>query len=194
MLAVLREIIPPEEKLMLIGHSLGGAIAIRIAATKFCSNLVGTMVIDVVEGTALAALEHMSTILAKRPDHFNSISEAIQWSIRTGAVHNTESARVSVPSQLVHQSSRYTWRTDLPGSQPHWRGWFDGISEMFLELPGHKVLLLAGERLFSCGLIHCEPFCHDRYGSSRYSPYTWTNARQISVATNVWMWPYDSRR
>ena len=64
---------------MLIGHSMGGAIAIRIASTLRLETLIGTMVIDVVEGTALNALTHMSSILAKRPKEFPSLEEAIHW-------------------------------------------------------------------------------------------------------------------
>lgn len=37
---------------MLIGHSMGGAIAVRAAATGRMASLEGVVVIDVVEGTA----------------------------------------------------------------------------------------------------------------------------------------------
>lgn len=29
-------------------------------------------------------------------------------------------------------------------SQPHWRGWYEGLSDAFLALPAPKLLLLAG--------------------------------------------------
>ena len=38
----------------------------------------------------------------------------------------------------------YTWRIDLSGTEPHWSGWFQGLSEKFLSVPASKLLLLAG--------------------------------------------------
>jgi protein phosphatase methylesterase 1 len=58
---------------------MGGAIAARAAASNQIKNLVGVVVIDVVEGTALAALPSMHNILENRPQKFPSIEDAIQW-------------------------------------------------------------------------------------------------------------------
>ena len=38
----------------------------------------------------------------------------------------------------------YTWRIDLAGTEPHWEGWFQGLSSLFLSCPVPKVLILAG--------------------------------------------------
>ncbi|KAF0307051.1 Protein phosphatase methylesterase 1 [Amphibalanus amphitrite] len=38
----------------------------------------------------------------------------------------------------------YTWRIDLASTEPHWQGWFRGLSPLFLSAPAPKVLLLAG--------------------------------------------------
>ena len=35
-------------------------------------------------------------------------------------------------------------RIDLAESSPHWRGWFTGLSDLFLESKPAKMLLLAG--------------------------------------------------
>jgi protein phosphatase methylesterase 1 len=58
---------------------LGGAVAVHVAASNQIKSLVGLVVIDVVEGTALASLEHMHLILQRRPSHFASEEEAIEW-------------------------------------------------------------------------------------------------------------------
>jgi protein phosphatase methylesterase 1 len=61
--------------------------------------------------------------------------------------------KYSLPSQLVEKpngngQSIYVWRTDLAGSERHWNGWFDGLSERFLTMPNGRLLILAGtERL-----------------------------------------------
>lgn len=44
---------------ILVGHSMGGAIAVRAAATKQIGSLEGVIVIDVVEGTALGNTNHL---------------------------------------------------------------------------------------------------------------------------------------
>lgn len=46
-------------------------------------HLCGVVVIDVVEGTALAALQHMRRILEQRPQSFVSVQDAIKfWCVK----------------------------------------------------------------------------------------------------------------
>jgi len=133
--------------IILIGHSMGGAIAVRVAAKRALPTLAGLVVIDVVEGTAMASLVHMQRILANRQLHFPSVEKAIEWSVRGGgSLQNPESARISVPSTLKFDADKkcYVWLTALEDSEPHWRGWYEGLSEVFLSCPVPKLLLLAG--------------------------------------------------
>jgi protein phosphatase methylesterase 1 len=133
--------------IILVGHSMGGAIAVRVAAKRAMPTLAGLVVVDVVEGTAMASLVHMQRILANRQLHFPSVEKAIEWSVRGGgALRNIESARISVPSTLKYNSDRkcYVWLTPLEESEAHWRGWYEGLSEVFLSCPVPKLLLLAG--------------------------------------------------
>jgi pimeloyl-ACP methyl ester carboxylesterase len=44
---------PDRVPTLLVGHSMGGALAVRAAATKAIAGLDGVVVIDVVEGTAM---------------------------------------------------------------------------------------------------------------------------------------------
>uniref|UniRef100_A0A0E0H1A6 Protein phosphatase methylesterase 1 n=1 Tax=Oryza nivara TaxID=4536 RepID=A0A0E0H1A6_ORYNI len=115
--------------IILVGHSMGGSVAIHVAAKKVIRNLHGLVVIDVVEGTAMASLIHMQKILANRAQHFPSIEKAIEWSVKGGPLRNIDSARVSIPSTLKYDESRE---------------WYEGLSEKFLSCPVQKVLLLAG--------------------------------------------------
>ncbi|CAH0402400.1 unnamed protein product [Chilo suppressalis] len=89
--------------LILMGHSMGGAIAVRAAHLPSLQGYVqGLVVIDVVEGTAMEALASMQSFLRGRPTHFKSIRHAIEWCVRSGQVRNVASARVSMPSQIVN--------------------------------------------------------------------------------------------
>ncbi|XP_017881330.1 protein phosphatase methylesterase 1 [Ceratina calcarata] len=83
---------------ILVGHSMGGAVAVR--AASLIPNLHGLGVIDVVEGTAIDALASMQSFLRSRPSSFSSISQAIEWCVRSGQIHNIQSAKVSVPGQI----------------------------------------------------------------------------------------------
>ncbi|ONI35590.1 hypothetical protein PRUPE_1G544300 [Prunus persica] len=115
--------------IVLVGHSMGGSVAVHVAAKRALCSLAGLVVVDVVEGTALASLIHMQKILSSRVHHFSSIEKAIEWSVRGGSLRNIDSARVSVPTTLKYDDSKK---------------WYEGLSEKFLSCPVPKLLLLAG--------------------------------------------------
>ncbi|XP_059819918.1 protein phosphatase methylesterase 1 isoform X2 [Hypanus sabinus] len=98
--------------ILLIGHSMGGAIAVHSAANNFLPSLLGLCVIDVVEGTAMDALNSMQTFLRSRPKVFSSVEKAIEWSVKSGQIRNLESARVSMLGQI----KRYEEDSNTPGS------------------------------------------------------------------------------
>ena len=139
--------LPP---IILVGHSLGSAVVTELAKTgKLGSALLGYAVLDVVEGSAMDALQSMQTYLSTRPSGFATLRDGIDWHIRSRTVRNATSARTSVPALLVldesASSSRpWRWRTNLAATQPFWEGWFAGLSKKFLEAKGGKMLLLAG--------------------------------------------------
>lgn len=192
----------PEEcpPILLIGHSMGGAIAVHVGSLDLLPTLVGVTVIDVVEGTAMEALASMQSFLRSRPKYFKSIPNAIEWCVRSGQIRNVDSAKVSMPGQIINcetnklatnelpldndspespsvstfqhpfsisedaevdsntiaetaefktpstevqNNKKYTWRIDLSKSEVYWKGWFEGLSEKFLNLKVPKLLLLA---------------------------------------------------
>lgn len=65
--------------IVLVGHSMGGALAVHTAARNYIQNLLGLIVIDVVEGSAMDALSSMQTFLQGRPKMFNSVEQAIEY-------------------------------------------------------------------------------------------------------------------
>ncbi|CRK99431.1 CLUMA_CG012582, isoform A [Clunio marinus] len=183
---------PTIPNMTLMGHSMGGSVAVHIAHMKLISSLLGIIVIDVVEGTALESLQSMQSFLRSRPNYFKSIPNAIEWCVRSGQIRNLESAKVSMPGQIINcetkklataelplnnaeESStgitsqfsipedaeetsgdgifqspaefiakKYTWRIDLSRSEKFWKGWFENLSDKFLEVPVPKLLILAG--------------------------------------------------
>lgn len=191
-LAKLYEDSPSAPSILLMGHSMGGAIAVHIASMRLVPTLLGIVVIDVVEGTALESLQSMQSFLRSRPTHFKSITNAIEWCVRSGQIRNVESAKVSMPGQIVNcatqklatselplepdqgassgitnpmsiaedveestgevfqvpadvsDTKKYTWRIDLSRSEKFWNGWFENLSDKFLDVPVPKLLILAG--------------------------------------------------
>jgi protein phosphatase methylesterase 1 len=153
--------------LVLVGHSLGGAVITDVArGGELGAKVLAYAVLDVVEGSAMDALQSMDTYLSTRPTRFPSLSSAIEWqyvyllqmsmkqsngdSFRSRTIRNTTSARVSVPSLLTEEdtpsdtSRPWIWRTNLADTKPFWEDWFKGLSKKFLEAKGGKLLLLAG--------------------------------------------------
>nr|CAD7569659.1 unnamed protein product [Timema californicum] len=126
----LYDVDPPP--IILIGHSMGGAIAVHTACSNSVPSLIGLAVIDVVEGTAIDALNSMQSFLRSRPTHFKSLEHAIEWCVRSA----------QDASEL--NMHKYTWRINLGQTEEHWRGWFTGLSNEFLNCQVPKMLLLAG--------------------------------------------------
>lgn len=162
------EALPP---IILVGHSLGGAVVTELArGGRLGGALLGYAVLDVVEGSAIDALQSMHTYLSTRPTGFASVEAAIEWHVRSRTLRNAVSARTSVPALLRQEGREKTnnkekekqepnhhqqeelladprpwkWRTDLGATQPFWENWFVGLSKKFLEAKGGKLLLLAG--------------------------------------------------
>jgi protein phosphatase methylesterase 1 len=139
--------LPP---IILLGHSLGGAVVTEVAHTSLLgSSLLGYGVLDVVEGSAMDALQSMESYLSTRPRSFPSINSAIEWHTRSRTIRNTTSARVSVPALITPCDPQTTpesfvWRTDLSATKPFWENWFVGLSSKFLNSRSGKLLILAG--------------------------------------------------
>lgn len=137
--------------IILVGHSMGGAVVTELARSgRLGSTLLGYAVLDVVEGSAIDALQHMHTYLSTRPTGFQSLEAGIEWHTRSRTIRNNVSARTSVPSLLSldnedeKDARPWKWRTDLAATQKYWENWFVGLSGKFLTAKGGKLLLLAG--------------------------------------------------
>ena len=126
--------------------SMGGSIACKATVEAlnqhYQHRIVGLVVIDVVEGTAMEALPFMEKIVNERPQQFPSLEKAIEWrfiamcisssnliffSIRSNNLKVLASARVSIPPQLIAAKNQngdtvYKWKVDLMKSQTHWIG------------------------------------------------------------------------
>jgi len=136
--------------IVLVGHSLGGAVVTDLAKSgKLGASVLGYAVLDVVEGSAIDALQSMQTYLSTRPMGFATLQAGIEWHIRSRTIRNSISARTSVPALLVFNENDdpmrpWRWRTNLGATQPYWEDWFVGLSKKFLGARGGKMLLLAG--------------------------------------------------
>ncbi len=147
---------PPQ--LFLIGHSLGGSIVTRVAhrltaASKHgraggprtpSHGILGIVVIDIVEESALRSLDGMVRVLSERPQSFSTLKEAVVWAIDSKLSRNPEAASLSIPDQLApREDGRFSWRTQLAACQGCWHGWFKGLSALFASCPTARLLVLA---------------------------------------------------
>ncbi|KAL1758568.1 Alpha/Beta hydrolase protein [Schizophyllum commune] len=154
---------------LLTGHSMGGSVVARacpvLVARKY--RLIGVSVLDAVEGHALPALPAMHGLLAGRPEGFQSLEDAVGW-------HTLPTYRISalptywittlptywISTLLTYWIStlltywitpdgtpppyKYVWRTPLRTTAAYWRGWFEGLSQAFLDAKTARLLVLAG--------------------------------------------------
>jgi pimeloyl-ACP methyl ester carboxylesterase len=130
-----------DSPVVLVGHSMGGAVVCH--ASLQLKNIVGTVVIDVVEGTAIESLASMNAILMRRPTSFKSLDDAIHWALEN-QTRNRKAAEISMPSQIKLVNDKYYWITNLRDTSSFWSGWFTGLSEQFLKMKCARLLILAG--------------------------------------------------
>ena len=96
----------PGRTICMVGHGMGGAIATKVAnviendmaGSELNKAVLGLVVIDVVESTAMEALPFMEQIVKKRPPRFKDMKSVIQYGIQNGQVRDRTSARVSMPA------------------------------------------------------------------------------------------------
>ncbi|KAH8929569.1 protein phosphatase methylesterase [Atractiella rhizophila] len=147
LVGLLKALIPEKEKapkLVLIGHSMGGAVVAHACNSiqADVAPVLGVGILDVVEDIALDALAHMPTIISNRPSGFNSLEDAISWHIKSHTLRNLNSARLSVPSLFVpsSQTPTLTETQSLSLSVPTKAPWSDEMEEEMeeLELPPEK--------------------------------------------------------
>jgi len=136
-----------ELPVVFVGHSLGGSVATHAAQhSSMKTRAKGLVMVDLVEGTALASIPFLRTFLSERPKVFSCLDEAFQWHVAHSIPKSLSSATISVPALLVSEpeNGSLTWRTNLEQSEPHWKGWFVGLSNKFLDGSLPKLLILAG--------------------------------------------------
>ncbi|KAJ2900384.1 Protein phosphatase methylesterase 1 [Coemansia aciculifera] len=147
---VIQGILPNNKRdMVLVGHSMGGAVVAHAAASKRLGNVAGLVLIDIVEGSAMDSLSSIPAFINARPKSFASVESAIKWYVESGAIQSTESARLSVPSLIVptiddNNGQKWTWRTNLLPTEQYWHGWYSGLSKTFVSAPTAKLLILAG--------------------------------------------------
>ncbi|KAJ1730544.1 Protein phosphatase methylesterase 1 [Coemansia biformis] len=134
----------PENKrdVVLVGHSMGGAVVAR--ACRRIAHVLGLVLIDIVEGSAMESLHAIPGFIVARPQTFATVGSAISWHIDSAEIQNEESARLSVPSLIAPAGDAWAWRTALLPTEPFWRSWYQGLSSAFATAPAARLLILAG--------------------------------------------------
>lgn len=146
----------PNSTFVLLGHSMGGSVAVhaakQIETMPEAERVVGLITVDVVEGTAMEYLPFMVDVISRKPKTFESEEAAIKWAIQSKHVMNPDSARISIPPQMLEvadvKGKHYVWKNDLLHSEKYWLGWFKKLSQTFLSSKFAKICFIAArERL-----------------------------------------------
>lgn len=67
---------------------MGGTIEVQAAASNLVPNLSGLCRTDVVDGTAMDALNSMQNFLHGGPKTFKSLEDVIEWRVKNGQIQN----------------------------------------------------------------------------------------------------------
>lgn len=146
---------------LLIGHSMGGCVVADLAAREPGTTIardaataastvterprrisvLGTCVLDVVEGSALESIRHMRRLVSTRPRSFASLDHAIDWHIRMGIPRSPVSARLSVPALFQARDdpvcgadiAAVEFIANLESTATFWESWYDDLSGKFLS-------------------------------------------------------------
>lgn len=102
-LLVMDKVLPSQKRVCLVGHSMGGSIA--IAAAAMTKSVAGVVVLDVVEGTAMASLATIRKFVNSRPISFSSGKSSCVSKLWSSLVPKSCS-RSSLGCRLWHHSQR----------------------------------------------------------------------------------------
>lgn len=149
---------PRSRGLFLVGHSLGGAIATRLAASWPASlslPLRGLVAIESCEGSTCDALPNMRRILSAQPRSFVSAAEAVSFILSSGASRSAASAHVVVPPRLMEDAEgRFMWRAQAfidssMEDESTWAKWFSATTAELLSIKANRLLIVSSrEHLF----------------------------------------------
>mmetsp|Transcript_11743 Transcript_11743/g.17787 ORF Transcript_11743/g.17787 Transcript_11743/m.17787 type:complete len:315 (-) Transcript_11743:31-975(-) len=132
-------------QIVVIGHSVGGSIAVRSAHhDQLKDKIIAVIVVDLVEDTAMESLENMRSALESWPKRFQSIQDCVNWSTGMRRPQSRQSAEISIPPTLLATDDNYfVWRINLLLYENEWKNWFKGFNSAFLGLCQHHCLILS---------------------------------------------------
>lgn len=134
------------KNVVLVGHSLGGAVLTNYLVKNKDLQVKGLVMIDIVEETAVQSLSAMTGYIDKLPPSFITYDDAIQWHKKMGLLHNTLSAQISIPDLFFDRIEKLYWKMNLRDTRPFWDTWFKHLSSNFVTCGENvgKLLILAG--------------------------------------------------
>jgi len=138
---------------VLVGHSLGGAIAVEIAQKELIHNLKAIVIIETSEGLVKDSMSRARQFLDRRPTRFGSVDEAVNWAIDSEIYKSREAAESSVPRMLVEDGDGWVWKTNLSEKLEDASKWFEGASNNFIKLKCHKLVIVCAKESLDCNLM-----------------------------------------
>ena len=117
--------------LILVGHSLGGAVLTRVSLVLHCPLIV----IDAMEELARASLRGIASFLNARPASFACMNDAIRY-----ARPKTNAATISLMDQV---DKDLRWKCELESMQAYWSTWFVNHNRSFLQVKSLKMMILS---------------------------------------------------
>jgi len=136
------KITPP---VVIIGHSMGGVLAINLATRSKIPKIKAIITIDCVEDAHKEYEKLQSEISSEKVTLFTSIESAVQWYKAENPNVSSKLAEVSMTPRLKKQNNaRLVYKMPFEATRNYWQGWFENMSEKFLSVKTYKISFLAG--------------------------------------------------
>ena len=172
----------------LVGHSAGGAAAVRAASSSFVDEAARRSRASRWSTPPRARVSPPSRACAAnlaagvRPESRLRTRRRRVGATRGSHAKRGRRARLRPLAELraprpgdddasegpSSSASVFAWRTSLAATRPHWRGWFEGVSRAFLAAPCPKLLVLAGVDRLDDELVVAQMSGSFRRCSSRF--------------------------
>nr|CAG4637842.1 EOG090X07NZ [Chydorus sphaericus] len=162
--AVIKQIfgseVPP---IILVGHSMGGAIAVHTAASEHVRSgqirnaesarvsMPGQLSSETTGECAISEVSSSASITEATSPTGSATTSPLAHGECIKEEDELEKAESPSADNSIHlpppapvNNPGFRWRIDLTKTEHHWPGWFHGLSNTFLSISVPKLLLLAG--------------------------------------------------
>ncbi|SIO73921.1 Protein phosphatase methylesterase 1 [Babesia microti strain RI] len=122
-----------DKQILLIGHSFGAALAIKVAS--HIDHVVAVVLIEFYQ------LNNFDKLIPNMPTNFDY--ESFLEYVRDERGITTDFAKYCLETQIVQADDKWQWICNPNDTRTYWSEWYKGANKDFLKLDAYKLLCLS---------------------------------------------------